>query len=745
VYSQKATVVLTDASATATVNVTEGAQWISVSRRNTAPRQFEITTVVNGTSACRQLATVVGSQRSFGAVITVFTDQADGVQYRLELPATIVITVPQVLIQPQSLFSMVRKSSTNATAEAMLTITGLGVGSVVAGIGVQQMPVFRFCVSPSTSTISSGQSQDIKLTAVFIGDTPDIYTTTVVVFTNTICCDGSLVTSSVPWTIQVADLMFVPTAITTDVSPDATDGVSFPVYLANFAGRHATCIFNLHAGLIPFQLSESVSVNPRVSVIAPGQMEVVNVEASYPTQLSMIASEVNVNLTAQCASANGDVLGSSVSRLYLRFTKGQPYPPLCAAEMVAHSPVLVGSKVVLNLVLRDRAGNSLKDATDISSAATVRFIHSSGTVVAAKTTSLSLAFSPTNEPYFELITVASIPHGSYWLQVLIGSDSMLYQPLNVTQLQCREGQTVDVSTFGTCVCSGGYYRSDGGDCAPCPRGSYKRNAGNTTYAGCAGCPAEWYCESGSVTPTGRCPGVGYTCQDGVLAVQSGYAISSPNALTAELAMPVPCSLRQACPGNSGVCEAGYVGEGCHLCAPGYVSFQAHCRQCEPVAMGVIMLLVWVVIVTCISGVITTLQHEESGVGLGRLAWIGMHGQRITRLFQTLFQFLCLSAAQLVVPSQIPLPHLSAFLSVVGSAVSPGLWPPTMCVLSNSTASLLLPIIALVPLTALSTGLSESILLAPIIWRKVLHTRQSVMRRFWTAFRGLVSSFYLFIV
>jgi hypothetical protein len=236
----------------------------------------------------------------------------------------------------------------------------------------------------------------------------------------------------------------------------------------------------------------------------------------------------------------------------------------------------------------------------------------------------------------------------------------------------------------SCVCDAGWYADTMScSCQRCPAGTFKRRTGNIMVTGCIACPADWFRIPGSYTPTGLCRIPGYSCSRGVLTVSPGYSVPNFVVSSASLQTPTRCQLIQACPGSEGKCEIGYDGPGCRRCADGYVSFGYHCAKCAPTAVGTVALILWAGFVTCCSAVVTTLQIEESGVSLSRTTWINLHGQHITSLLHLLFECLCLFALQFALPSQIPRTQMTVLMSVIGSAVSPGIWSPTMCVIPAS--------------------------------------------------------------
>jgi hypothetical protein len=222
-------------------------------------------------------------------------------------------------------------------------------------------------------------------------------------------------------------------------------------------------------------------------------------------------------------------------------------------------------------------------------------------------------------------------------------------------------------------------------------------------------------------------------------VEPGYSVATFTAIDTELATPVKCPLQQACPGGNGQCEAGYTGPGCQQCVEGHVRFQHHCKPCASTPLSGVMLLLWIVVVVGCSAVLTTLGFEEVGITRQRQVWLAMHGSRFHDLMKMLLDLLSLFTLQLMIPSQLPISQLTGFLAVVGASVSPGVWSPTMCVLPNHSTTLLLPIALLFPMAGLATGASA--LLAPVVWRKALHTKRSLLFRFLTSFRGLLWSFY----
>jgi hypothetical protein len=224
-------------------------------------------------------------------------------------------------------------------------------------------------------------------------------------------------------------------------------------------------------------------------------------------------------------------------------------------------------------------------------------------------------------------------------------------------------------------------------------------------------------------------------------VKPGYSLAGDGEVsTLTPQVPTKCPLYQACPYRDGSCKAGYAGIGCQHCASGFIAFQQHCIACKvPLPVSVFALTLWVIIVVGIATIVTPLRVEELGVSR-RQAWNGLHGGRFCDLSVVLFDALNLNVIglQLAIPSQIPERMLVAILTIVGTALSPSLWLPSLCTITDAYLSLLIGFALVVPIAGVSTGLS--VLLAPAVWKRSRNTRWSLLVRFLTSLRGLLWAF-----
>jgi hypothetical protein len=601
-------------------------------------------------------------------------------------------------------------------------------------VSVGTRPEFAVSSSFNRADVASNDFSELLITAEFTGSVPDTYLISVWLSTNVPTCGGSLLTVTVPWTIQVTDLLLVPPRAVIRVSPDDSTGVVTQFSLANFAGFAASCVFETASPVAdPLR---SVKLQQTSGTLAVGALFPVNVSAVYPNPRPTLSS-ITVNISARCQTDSGAVLGASVSQLSVEWISGAPTSQHSLAVLSSPSSFQRGTPIVINVTLRDSVQNIVSaDVASIPDVISIRFTDMNGTWISGRISSIQLS----NDTSSIVASVQShnLDSGSYMFEVSVMNAVALSRWLTVSQVTCPPPLMLPYPSAVECVCAQGYYRLGDG-CAKCPKGTFKRNAANTTVFGCVACPSDWFCVAGSSMPTSPCPDVGYSCLNGKLTVLPGYSVANFTEAPEFIRSATRCPLYQACPHNDGSCAVGYSGDGCSQCLAGYTPFQSHCKECYPTGLGGALLAAWVAVVIVCSSLTTTFSCEEKGVNRFRLAFVGMWGSRFVTLLRILQDVLTVCSLQLLIPTQVPSQHLTGFLSVLGSAVTPGIWPPTFCALSNTTALLLFPIAALLPIAVVSTFISA--LLAPIIWRKALHTRSSVVQRFWVSFRSLTWSFY----
>jgi hypothetical protein len=708
-----------------------------------------VTVAVTSSAVCNTFGSGYLQPAELHGLIQVVAALPFGEWFAVEVPVHVKVQSPEVVMEPQSLYSLLRRSSSLQPISAEIKVTNHGNVPLVGSLSLSD-PSGLFTVTTTDAELfvaPGATDQAIRLDAVFTGNVPDTYAIVVEVPTNIARCDGSQHKVKVPWAVQVTDLLFVPQLQYATLSPDQSEGVGVTFSLANFAGFAVLCNFSMVPSQPEFE--NATQVSPPKDVLPAGQLLPVQMTLLHPLTPLPVHFGAVIVITAQCSSqSDGSALGISRSVLQLAVTHGTPYAPFCSAVLASSSIVAIGGFVTLDVVLRDRAGSVLQDQTIASQFVSLQFtdhVRPESKALLSFPSLTSRNGSVSEQTYFELVTSIGFGNGSYTMSLAVLGKVILQKELKVLEPQCPEHLVADLERLGSCVCPAGHFYDTAMDsCVACLAGTYKRSAGNTSASSCIACPVGWYCVAGSELPTGPCSVPGYSCDGGILTVSPGYSVLNlPSALskdiTDRLPPPTRCALMRACPASNGACAQGYNGLGCQQCADGYTPFQNHCIQCSSTVTGVIVLLVWIAVVIGCVAVAVTLQFEERGAPLKRIAWVGTHGQAAVSVLQLLHLLLCLCALQLLIPSQIPEAHVTALLSVVGAAVTPGIWTPTMCVIHDRTSALLLPILLLLPISIVSTGVS--ILLAPVIWRKSLITRRSAVLRFWMVVRCLISAFY----
>jgi hypothetical protein len=710
--------------------VLQGGGWLSLLKRSNA----SVDCVVNASMLCQSFGSSVLLPRRIDGLAMLQAKITDGSLYTVEMPVVVRIMTPQLRTQPPSFSTLLRRSSsTNGNAVSLLLFND---GDIPLDVRVTFVSTPEFTVETAVNhvVVLEGGRFELIVSADFTGNVPDSYLVTIVLETNVPACDGSLLSVSVPWVIQVTDLLFVPPLAFLPVSPDDVTGISTQFSLANFAGYAASCVFGVTTsqehGVAAIRLQQTVGV------VDVGALFPVNVTVTYPSTRPL-ARDLTANITARCVAESGAVLGASASQLRIAWVSGAPSDQHSIAALATPSQFSRGTYVVVHVTLRDSSGNAVNANVDSAlDVVGIRFSAANGVIVSGRIASIQLADDASG--LVAVVPTHELRSGSFVLAVSVANSVIFTQGITVSQVACNAPLVLPDETAIECVCASGYYkRSDG--CHPCPKGTFKRSVGNSTIFGCVVCPSDWYCVSGSSLPTARCPALGYSCSNGALSVLPGYSVTNFTDIPALIPDATPCSLYQACPYTDGRCAEGYTGDGCSQCLPGFTSFQSHCRECYSASMGAFLLVAWVIVVVACSAFTTTFTCEESGVTRFRQAFVGMWGGRFVALLRILQDVLTVCSLQLLIPTQVPSQHLTGFLSVIGAAVSPGVWPPTMCALANRTLLLLFPIVALLPIAAIATGISA--LLAPVVWKNVLHTPGSVLLRFWVSVRSLTWSFY----
>eukprot|EP00161_Ancyromonas_sigmoides_P005253 TRINITY_DN155_c0_g1_i11.p1 TRINITY_DN155_c0_g1~~TRINITY_DN155_c0_g1_i11.p1 ORF type:complete len:1977 (-),score=42.19 TRINITY_DN155_c0_g1_i11:409-6339(-) len=141
-------------------------------------------------------------------------------------------------------------------------------------------------------------------------------------------------------------------------------------------------------------------------------------------------------------------------------------------------------------------------------------------------------------------------------------------------------------------CGLGFARSDlQAKCEPCPRGSYTDTAGSERCTVCPtnteSVPAATHvlnctCVPTTYHPLGRAGEVCSACKDGGVCVGGDRPPVPMEGFWAARAHDpfVPCDVVEACPGGAlNLCETGYIGPRCGLCADRYFERDGLCRRC----------------------------------------------------------------------------------------------------------------------------------------------------------------------
>jgi hypothetical protein len=324
--------------------------------------------------------------------------------------------------------------------------------------------------------------------ANFVDSAPDTYEVLVKLATNIMQCDGTQLIVTIPWAIQVTDLLFVPPSVSVNLSPDMSTGVLGNFSLANFAGSHAAC----NLTVVSSAQNVSFSVIPAGLFVPIGALLPIGVRVSYPGSHSDAGMRFVVRLSSHCISGSGVVLGVSHAQLEVQLTSGNPSALTSSVALLSETQFQRGSRMLLRLSVKDVASNPLNGTDVVSSVIRVLLELNSGDVV---TIGFSELFTVTKSSaafdYFVgILDTASFPTGPHAVSVSLEDTVLLRQPIEVLGFVCPATLTLPDPLSVACVCDAGLYQAASA-CERCPAGTYKRAAGNSTIAGCVACPEDW--------------------------------------------------------------------------------------------------------------------------------------------------------------------------------------------------------------------------------------------------------------
>jgi hypothetical protein len=577
--------------------VLQGSLWLAVTRQ---PSHVHV--AVNGSSLCRIMGANVLMPRTQNGLARLLARVSDGSTYAVETSVRVTVQSPLLRLQPTFVNSLLRRSSVDSNRiECVLTLFNDGDLPLEIGLSFRAASVLDVTASTTHLILQPGNGSELLLSAVLSGNVPDVYGISVVVSTNVPACDGTFATVTVPWSVHVTDLLFVPPSVAVTLSPDDSHGIVSQLLLANFAGNAALCAFDVSVS--DGQLRYTVSMQPLSGLVAIGALFPVNVTVSYPAQRPR-DPEFGFNVSARCETDSGSVLGASSSQFRVQWTSGAPSASYSTARVLSDSILQRGSPVVVHMTVRDIAGNVVSGRVEVaSSAIAARFIDTNNAVLSAQISSIVLAADAVS--MVASVATSSLSVDTYDFEAIVSNTVVLQQSITMLQVSCPHPLVLPDATSTNCVCNAGDYKQ-GDTCVPCPRGTFKRSSGNTTIFGCVACPSDWYCIAGASTPTARCPVLGYSCLNGVLSVQPGYTVADFTEAPTWIAPATRCLLYQACPNSDGVCAAGYTGRSCMSCTEGYTTFQNHCKQCPTKGIGSAFLVAWFLLVIACSAIVTTL-------------------------------------------------------------------------------------------------------------------------------------------
>ena len=731
------------------VVVRDGLQWLSV-RKVSAD-------IVSVTVQTRTLCAPDGRYSPMAVEgVMIGTANVSGLtsQYTIALPVTLTVSSPVMSVTPLSVVQVF--AGTRGTAELPFTIslsnTGdlpLVVNTSVTVLGRSTQLAWR--VSPSVLVVPPGSSAPLLLSVAPNSAPPDEYSATVVLDTDQPSCSSAAgrVVDTVTWRVRVADMLLFPGSVHVELSPDEDPPV-VELYLANFAGESLDCSAVFAGGDCERFL---VGFDAAVGVVNAAELLVISVGTHYPS-LSEASTRFLCEVQVGCTRMGDHKLLPSQSVL-LRATPltGAPCAPTSAVDF-ASVPESVHPNDVISIVVtaRDRVGSLVTAIDAVINAVAVHLSSSPlATVHEVQTADGAVQLA---------VRIPRDASGSHVLQVLMfGSappDSSF--AVTVTAVTCPLGMTLDPSS-AMCVCRPGWHlNATLSLCEGCPPGTFQPRQANVSAQQCIACTAGWYCLSGSRGPSAVCPGEGFDCSMGRLMLLKGYWFPDGRDLVVNASgtgmngsgeglalttMPRLCLFVDACPNSDGSCGIGYTGARCAVCARDYVPIENRCiRRLAPGGSGMLM-VIWLVVVVSSTATLVTLVHEERGVQRQRQVWVSMHGVLLATELGMLCDSLQIMTLQLLIPSQLSSVFFESALWLCGAALGPGTWPGTIGLFQSTTTGLWFPLYTLPALAAFAVGLS--LLLAPLVWKRMAQRPMQLLRRFRTAVRHLLWTFFPAVV
>ena len=714
-------------------SVGPGAVWLRV----TAQPPHSLAVVVDPSSLCESLSQVLAPVSQLGIItLTAQVDYALAPVFSRQLPVAMQVAVPVLTLQTPQLSSFLRSGALTALRD--VTVTNSGTAAlVVTAVEVIGSPWVAVHASHVGEAVDPLQSVVLQLTATLLRATPDTYDVTVILQTNVPRCDGATQAFSVPWTIRVADVLLVPGDAAMTVSADQATASTLDFTLVNVGADDLYCDVSVtvNSSVIASQLV----VSPSTLRSDVGSLITVAVQTGYPQHLKLSAAVTAFGgaVLVRCSQSDRP-FAAAQSALTLRFLTGA-LNSVTSRVVPLSTQLTIGDNIVFRLFARDAAENVISDPQLVLEALNVDV---RGDVAPL---SVPLLLSQADGLFEVTATTAAIVHGAALVGVSVNNRTVASGGqwlVTFTAPHCAAHMSLQKVPPPACVCAPGAYL-DNAACVVCPQGTFKQSEGNTSLSGCVACKTDWYCLPGSSAPTAPCPGKGFRCSSGALTVRPGYYLSNftPDnvAANSSFLLPVLCTLQAACPNADGSCAAGHTGMGCGECVDGYVMIRGRCCNCAASAVsGTLFFAVVCVIVGC-AAVVVTLKVEEPGAHRRLSTWIDVAGGQFHAVLAVLLDFLQLLALQVLVIPHLPTPHVWAVLSFTGLALSPALWTPTVCLMRESSAPLVLLITAVVGMGVLAT--LGSMYLAPVIWKRATHSPRSVLRRLWVCLRGLLWSYY----
>ena len=756
------------------------AQWATVSQRSLSRAVVRINTT---------LACIVGEgypqvplSQEFRFIATLSENEGrTTAQYTTYFTVNLRIDAPVLVFVPKSASQLFVSSTGEGKQWVVFTNTG-NADAVIRSVSIAAQGEHAHAIernaTTDSNTIAAGESVALQLSSRALSAPPDVYEAAVLLDTNVPQCSGaSRTVYSLPWTTQVASVLVFPTSVSAVVRPHQADASVCAFSLLNFVGEPVRCQFDV----LGSSLSQSalrvvaasheedwVQVTSSYVPVPPGELVTVEVGVrlpgnvtcgaehgctSIPTQWFALQSRcykvsdgsvLNVaNLTVHAAVQLGTLSGgASTAQFYHAISSGGSNGSGDSlSNLTVATKLEPGTSLRLEVVVRDESGqvNFGSDSTLGSLTVSAAVSSSSSSSSAAPSQRpVSVTLVNANNVTGALTLDVSMPRNVFGNVVFVTSLDGAAIPggsavVEFVQPNCTDGFVLDAQS-GLCVCEGGRYLNVSVGCVSCEAGTYKRYASNGSVTDCVPCTTGWYCRRGSTLPTGTCPGNGFHCTSGKLAITPGYWVHNRTALlmiqrgdgNSSASALGKCPLRDACAFNEGGCAVGYNGTACTRCADGYAFIRFRCIPCVFAVVGGWLLLAYMAAFVLIGGTMVALAVQVPGTAWQRQMWVASHGSILHTNMGIFVDLLQLLALQAQIPSQLPSAHVVKLLSVTGLSLGPGTWPPTLCLFTSKRVGLLFPLLFVAPATLGS--LAVSVLMSPVLWKRFMWTPGQLWQR-----------------